>query len=442
MEISNLLTLIVLSGIVGVGVVWLFPFRRSNPAFWFLIFQWIIAAGTIWLLDLSRPSDFAYALMLILAGSSFLGGAIVAVGALGLRGVYDRFWLRPIEVDPKITRVLIVLLVAISVLVTIAYYRAVGYNLFVDIVFGRNIADIVSARLGAYAGDQYYAPGYVNQFKNVLLPLGLAVMGAWASRARSWPNVKFWAVLLLGVPFVLYAVLGAGQRGFLVYAIAAFFFGLTAIVRIRLAKIAIVLAMVLGLFGVMSYSLGRIHEFTLGSFLLEFFSRIFQQEQESGLAGFRYVYELDVVWFAEWWKGLQGLSPWHRGSDLDSQIFALIHGSTRGTATIATVGSVFHNGGVVGIIGVYAALGWGYIALYRRFLSGRRTVLRCFAYGALFFYLAFFVAGAPVALVNKGVITLAIVLVIRRLRIVKPVTSRPRGANFRQVGQLSMPATT
>jgi len=437
MEISNFLILILFSGIVGTGIVWLYPYQRSNPAFWFLIFQWIIAAGTIWLLDLSRPSDITYALMLILAVSSFLCGAFVAVRTFGLRFVYGHFWSRPIEVDPKITRFIITSLVALSVLVTIAYYRAVGYNLFIDIALGRYISDIVAARLNAYAGDQYYAPGYVNQFKNVLLPLGLSVMGAWALRARRWPKLRLWLIVSLGVPLVLYALLGAGQRGFLIYAFAAFFFGLTTIIRIRIARMGIVLAMVIGLFGVMSFFLGRIQEFTIGSVFLEFLSRLFQQEQESGLAGFRYVYEFDVVWFAEWWTGFQGLSPWHRGSDLDSQIFALIHGSTRGTATIATVGSVFHNAGLVGIIGVYAAMGWGYIALYRRFLSGRRTILRCFAYGALFFYLAFFVAGAPVALVNKGVVTLAIVLAIRKLRFVTYTVSEPRAAMYSHAGQIS-----
>ena len=60
--------------------------------------------------------------------------------------------------------------------------------------------------------------------------------------------------------------------------------------------------------------------------------------------------------------------------------------------------------------------GFGYIVLYRRFLSGRKSLMRVFAYGFLFLYLAMFVNGSPASLINNGMVTTVLLLFILKLR--------------------------
>jgi oligosaccharide repeat unit polymerase len=417
MPTTNLLLLLIYTVLVCGGMAVLFPYRRSNPVFWFLAFQWVIAAGTMAMVDLRRPSDTLYTVMFFVALLAFSYGAAIGFFALNLGDAYSAFWGRPAEADPPSTRFTIFGLVLLSITVTAIYYRAVGYNLFVELALGRTVEDFTSARLAAYSGDRYFAPGYVNQFKNVLLPLGLSAMCGWA-----WFLRKRWRLrltLLVGVPVAIWALLGTGQRGFLVYAFLAFLFGLATLVTIPLRKVILAASIVVLLFGILSYYLGRIDQLSPHIVFNQILKRLFVDDQLTGLTGFRYIYGRDVVWFSEWGKGFLGLLPGNRGSDLDHQVFAVMHGTTRGTATMSTLGSIYHNGGVLGVVGIYAAMGFLYTYVYSRFLRGSRTVLRCFAYGVILFYLAFFVAGAPVGLVNKGVVTAAIVLLIRKIQLIR-----------------------
>jgi len=93
-----------------------------------------------------------------------------------------------------------------------------------------------------------------------------------------------------------------------------------------------------------------------------------------------------------------------------------MHGTDRGTAGLSTVGSAYHNGGGGTVFLFYLFLGVCYSLAYRRFLMGRRTALRCFSYGALFFVFSIYVAGAPVVLLNKGVLALVLLILVRKCR--------------------------
>lgn len=393
-------------------MVWWYRYRRSNPVFWFLAFQWLIGVGTIALVELDRASDVAYVLLLFAALLAFLLGAYLAYRKHGLASEYHKFWQLPVVVDSPNTRTVTAGLLALSVAVTVVYYRAVGYNLLTQIVQGLESVDFTSARLAAYGGDTYFAPGYANQFKNVLLPLTLSAMGTWAWYRGNRRAVFLLAVL--GLPFALWGLLGTGQRGAVVYALGAFLFGLAAITRIRALYLLVPATLVALIFGMFSVGLGRIDQLTASTVVSEILHRSFVVQQLSGLAGLRHIYEMDAAWFSEWIQGFLGLLPGHSGSNLANQVHEVMYGSARGTAPMSTVGSAFHNGGVVGVLLMYLGMGWLYVRLYVHFLRGRRTVLRSYTYGAMFFYLAFFVTDAPVGLINKGFVTLAIVLVIRK----------------------------
>ncbi len=413
MPFANAVTMGAITVTCGLAMLLVGRHRRAHPVFWFLGLQWLIAVGTLAIADFKRESDVAYAAAFFVAVASVSVGQLVTRVSLSTVSRADRFWAQPVESDDTMHWMSMLGLTLVSVLVTYWYYRAVGYNILISLVRGDVLQDVVSLRLATYSGTEYFAPGYVNQFKNVLLPLGLSflVLGAWhTGRVRTAQVIG-----AVGVPIALWALLGTGQRGPFVYAAAALTFGLAALGTIRWRALLILASLGLVLFGAMSFYIGRIGDFDALSIVSQVVRRAFVSEQTEGLVGFRYVYQLPTAWFDEWTAGLMGILPGHPGSDLDHVIFGLINGTTRGTSTLPTVGSVYYNGGWAGIVAVYLALGAAYSILYHCFISGRRTVLRCLTYGALFFHLSFFVAGAPVSLINKGVLALFGVLLIRRL---------------------------
>lgn len=411
----NILVFILFTGLVTTGVASLWRYKRVNPVFWFLLAHWVIGAATILIGDLDRREDLIYVVLFFTSTISFLVGAHFAFRTCRIDEIYQQFWSKPIEFETKSTRILVWIFVSISSVVTLVYFQVLGYNLVLETIKGEALNDISRMRLEAYAGDRYLAPGYVNQFRNVLLPLGLSVIGAAAWLRGRVRNVRLMAVI--SIPLLIVGLLGAGHRSFLVYAFGAFLFGLATIGRL-LKRIVIPGAIVvIALFGAASFYLQRVTDFSVTSSVGSFIDRIFLAEAESALVGARYVINKDIVWFADWGQDLLGLLPGYRGSTLQNEVFAVIHGVMSGTGAVSTVISVYHNGGWFFVIIIYFMIAYIYTYLFARFLRKRRSLLRCFGYGALFFYLMTFITGPPVSLVNRGVVTLMIVLFLRKLGI-------------------------
>jgi hypothetical protein len=241
------------------------------------------------------------------------------------------------------------------------------------------------------------------------------------------------SLLAVAVPITLLALAGTGQRTFLVLAVLALGFGLSTLLTVPKLKAAALLGVALAIFGVISVYLGRADVLSPWAVAEQLGRRVFYEEQFAGWVAFRYVADLDTAWFTEWAMGLAGVSPWHSGSDLDSRVFEVLHGSRRGTANLSTVASAYHNGGIVGVSGLFFLMGWSYVAVYFRFLRGRRTPLRSVGYGALVIHLATFVSGSPTTLLNRGLPAVIFLLVLRRFRFRRATVRDP----VRQQGQPS-----
>jgi len=421
MNVDNIVVLTTYTIVIVLAMFFLRRIKRANPVFWFLLFQWIIASGTIIMLDLSLPSDIQYTFILFLAIFSFIFGAAISMSHFDIQKRYSLFYTSPIEKDSQTSRMIVVFLAFFSFAITLIYYNAVGYNLLVDIVMGHDILDFKSARLAAYSGENYYAPGIVNQFKNLLLPVCLYVIAAWLW--LSGKKVSFRLAVLFIVPILLYSLLGTGQRAPLLYSFLALLFGISTIAKIKIMKLVLVSVLIILIFGLFSVMNGRIQEFETIEIIFQLLGRIFINEQEEGIWGFRYVIEQDFPWFSDWGQGILGILPGHKGSYLAHHLYYLIHGTDRGTSAITTVASSYYNGGLITVFLFYMFLGWGYMYLFGRFLSGKRTVLRCFSYGGLFFILSVFVSGPPVVLLNKGVLALMLLLFVRKFRFYSIKTS-------------------
>lgn len=392
------------------GCLYLAAIRATalSAAGLFAVMQMVMAIGTFPMLDPAVEADVVYGWVLTWSMLSYL--LISSVVLLHGRGALTgpdavTLW------RPSFTTWLLVITMALGIFV---YFRAVGYSAFLEglrgITTGEEV-DVATLRLNSYSGDQYFAPGIVNQFKNALLP-ALAVLILTYRRSA---GVKRRLTTLLLVAASVFGLLGTGQRGaFIVFALVLIAYaylsnlgrlprwawraGLGALTLVILATI------VLGR-GADELAHGGPWWGRIEIAIAALKERVFVEQQASALAGFRFIYEQDVQNGREWIQSLSGVTPWSRGSDLSHRIFFTMYGSTRGTAPPSVWGSVYHNFGWAGVIGfaptMAVLLGW----VSRRGLAPRRrNTMEIMGISGVFVTLGTWVADTPLFLLNAGLV--------------------------------------
>ena len=389
-------------------------FGHLSPISLFVYAQATMALGTLPLLQEQIPADLTHSWILLWTFGLLVIGA--AIYGLGLLTVPKRSY--TVEIDFDFPRPHVELLIWLSVGICVAYYSAVGYLAILESL--RAIAsgtetDLAALRLESYSGSRYLFPGYVNQFKNALLPaLTVVVIAQLFASGHRWR----WAVsVTLGATAILF-LLGTGQRGAFVSS------GIMTVIAIYLIapkiapKATVWLTfLVVPLFFLSTLASGRAArdlESTeglfggLGVMFEQLAFRLLGSNQESSVAGFRYIFEREVPFAQEWWQSLIGLFPGQPGSDLSNRIFASLYGSTRGTAPLSIWGSAYHNLGFVGTLVFAAILAFALCSLSARInrLSSTNTIQLVGAAG-MTESLGTWLAGSPDALLNKGLIVFA-----------------------------------
>ncbi|MEA1014478.1 O-antigen polymerase [Sphingosinicella sp. LY1275] len=407
--------------LVAIGLMVFWDYRQASPIFWFPVSLCLMAIGTFAISDISAPSDVVYIAMFFVAMICFIAASALVIISPAAKAAYISFSQRDFS-SPRPDEVAICVLVFIvSCVVTIAYYNAVGYNLFFLLLSGNIGSDYSDLRLATYSGDNYLAPGYANQFKNVLLPLTAMTIALWLKQSRN--RVLFYIFSGCAAVGVAIALLGTGQRSYLVYTFFALSFGfilhnIGIKSSIKLRHFILPLIPVVGLLGLMTGAYAGVGEDGPSAILSKILERFTTIQQEGALFGFNYIYPMKTVWFAEWVSGFKGLMPGVEGSSLAHDIHKVMYGSDRGTVPLSSVGSAYYNGGVLGVVLLFFALGFLYSHLYLRFLRGERALLRSVTYGFMFFYLTIYVVDSPINLVDNGVVTIALLLVLRKVRII------------------------
>ena len=302
----------------------------------------------------------------------------------------------------------------LSLTISFLYYRALGYNLISLIISGVSSQEISTLRLESYSGSTYYAPGYVNQFKNILLPLTFTIL-----LFRSWKNRRRleMLILILLLPLVLLFILGTGQRAFLVYTFVCVYIGLIRIIRVRRSFQIFGAASVVLLFGVSSYYLGRISDVSFVSIMNGLLERVLLTEQHDSIVGFEYVFSKSIQFGKDWAQSLLGILPGHKGSTLQHEIFKIMHGTDRGTGAISTLGSIYYNFDFIGVIICTSLVGLLHYKLDRIFYTKRLSIDEVFIFAFLIFYVGNWVSGDIMYLFNKGVIALLLLLFLLKFRI-------------------------
>lgn len=390
----------------------------------FAYLQLIMAVGILPDLSWNIEADRVHAALIFGTFLTFVVSTVVAsliphrAGPITTRSTFT--WTRP--------QLGIVLLTAVSIAICIWYYYSIGYLALFEGLRNAQTgagADIAGLRLASYTGENYLYPGYVNQFKNTLLPaLTVVIVGYLYSIHSRYRHVVAALLTTTAVVFIL----GTGQRGaFVTFAIALVLFVRYSHPEAFRRRFVVLLIISLPIFLASTFALGRSSTQLssagsgagrVGVLLQEVVFRIFGSNQESAIAGFRYIYNLPNQQGADWLISLRGLLPGVTGSTLDNEIFAYLYASDRGNAPPSIWGSAFYNFGFVGALAVAAGIAGVLVFLARRYTPHEpMNSLTLIGYVGMVTVLATWVAGTPVTFLNGGlVVYLGLYLVGKRLQ--------------------------
>lgn len=390
-----------------------------NPAVWFVIMQLVMSLGTIPLIDSERESDIVYALSMSSVMFFFIMGTEVRRAVMNNPKKSSLNWSKVLVILEKNNRIdfLMSSIAITAIAVSFTYYHVIGYNVFLDgvkqIFSGDGIYEAWDARrLQMYAGAEYFAPGYVNQFKNILLPLicGYFICTGILLRQR---KRTYWGILLAVFSFVF--ITGTGQRGPLVFALAMIFIFVMNTFKIGRGKMSIfIFAIAISGFAILTLLLGRsINEVSdttdIFRLIWSFPERIFFDNQYCGIVGFNYIHTLPTSWGREWLDSLVSVLPNVRIHDtIASRIHAIIWGSDQGTAPLTLVGELWYNFHLFGVTIVAFILGYIYASVYWSLFTKTKDVFTLLIYSALAVILGSWSAGDVKTLLDQGLATVII----------------------------------
>lgn len=379
----------------------------------FVLFNTIGLIGTLFVVHMGADTEKKYLLVVFCGTSLFTALAVGARIALGRRK-------SRIEIPVRATRIStsLVLLYALSLTISLAYYFAIGRITLVEAFVTSSSGqyyDVTTSRLENYSGSSYFSPGYVNQFKNVVLPICTAaiVHTLWSERAR---GRAIFSVALVFVAFVMVA--GTGQRGALVitFLTVGSAVGLGGLLRPQ----RILTLGTLGLSG-----------FILVTFLLQrqagqatnadtlwgrfyvyaeaLWNRVVMENPYSGLAAFHVTEREPTVWGRQWASEVVDLLPGQGGQSLANRVFAYLYGTDRGTAPESIWGGIYYNfGWFGGTVVVVALFGLMRILTTSLFLVPESTprvsfnFLAVLSLSGMAVTLGSWVVGSPVTVANTG----------------------------------------
>lgn len=315
-----------------------------------------------------------------------------------------------------------------SIFLTLLYFYFVGSNIVIIFLTNYTVDDFSTTRLSFYSGDEYFAPGYFNQFKNVILPLFSTIYVLSKKRSKIIIVVLFLINLL--------ALLGTGQRAFLLHAalfviILFVNMNLLSVRRVILffTSVSLVFVLFSGLYQVKESS-------NIGDFFSQSLSkaaeRIFYVEQEGLLFSHRVMYHKEIPIMQEWYREIFRIFPGVEKPYLQHELFALKHGTDRGTEGYSPLSGVMYNLSSFFVVPFALLLGLTYMYIQSRVFRANKTFLHIGVYSFLILHLAIFVTGGPGTLMNNGVLTLFIIILIFKFRLYSALDTS--SANYIKTG--------
>jgi oligosaccharide repeat unit polymerase len=415
-----------------------------NPIIVFVLAQGLLFFGSLPLLNELQPVDRMHAFVMLVGLLAFMIGALARDRSRPI--VNTRSWWQGPAVVESGRRFWLAIggLLVTSLVITALYYRAVGSNIFLESLLsmtqtGAPLANVENMREQFYRGSTYFAPGYVNQFKNIILPF---LTTYFFLRFRVTQNRTDRLIGTMLLPAAVLSLLGTGQRGaFADWIVFSVVFTLAALPR-KLAKRTALYLLTGGLvvFGMGTFFLGRgpqsfnvrLNDQPVLAVMAEVWERGVWGNQETAVVGFRYIYTRPQVWGGDWLQSLSQLLPKNMFPDksatsLPLDIFEILYGGRGGTAPPSLWGSIWYNFGPVGIVIVPLLMGWLYHRLYASLFAAPKNLTRVMVYSGATMILGLWIVGGPESLFNRGLITVFLINVVLtsfrgfpKLRLVTP----------------------
>jgi hypothetical protein len=405
---------------------YIFVFRKAllfDPVSWFLFFQAIMFVGSVEYLDLSLRADLVHVYVMVISQVGvILGATYVDLTVIGKNNVVKRFkGAQATSSDYCGTIAAIAnFICVVSIIVSSIYYSAIGYNYSVvairALLSGTLLHNAGELRRFTYTGESYFAPGYVNQFKNILFPLMITYL---MIKSRLSDQKQSKVVLFLYIPLSFYFITGTGQRAALIYALVTsiIFINLSFTNKDRRKFTLLLFLLMFSGFMILTVFLGRdfqsFGEIDVFSILASTVSRVFDANQLSSVIGFRYVFDMPHVYGGEWLDDLKLLLP---GKPDHLPIAHLIHGvlygTTAGTAPLSIWGSIWYNFGMLGVIVLSVGIGTVFRLIFFRMLRAQKTIERMVYYALLISVIGRWNAGGPITLIQTG---LGVVILLKLL---------------------------
>ncbi|WP_435577582.1 O-antigen polymerase [Gilvibacter sp.] len=394
-------------------------FSLYHPAKVWILFQSLFYFGTIYLTDFTNPLEMTHLRMY----ASFV---LVAFLTSLLLPKDDRKF-EVVVKDKHIQFVYISFYV--SVVMCSIYFTLAGGNLFVQnlrsvINLGSTLDFVGSRRLEFYAGQNYYAPGFFNLFKNFLLPASF--YGILFLHIKGYKRQPKWFIAGALITYLLF-ILGTGQRAALVLSLL---YGILFCLYFLGKKMTYKIGLYSGsgffvLFVLATYFLGRAKLKALNSvddyiLLTEVaLERFFVTNQRVGLLGYKYIitYE-EITWGYDWLMSLEQFLPGKSTHiNLANKVFAWLYGSPRGTSPPSLVVSVYYNFGYVGVAIFPAVFLYFLQGLYDVFTKRYRGFLELFLYAFIYFALATWATSAIDYPLRNGILLFILLYFIKKIKI-------------------------
>lgn len=363
-------------------------------------------AGTILEADWTNATDSKYIAIVGYSVICYNLAAAIAIAALNLD---SRAHLYP-RISPSPIRAGYLAAVAVSIAVVVLYYQTVGYSAFAEGLAASvsgNEVDVATLRLESYSGTRYLFPGYVNQFKNALLP-ALAIVGIISARSAV-ARVAFGTVAAIAI----FGLVGTGQRGafFIFVAITVvFLFFWTRSNRLSKPGLVASVTIAASVLVASTIALGRNRPEASSSSIqsagYDLVDRVFLVNPRAGIAAFRYTETLSVEHPGqEWIRGLLSVLPGVEGSSIAREVFATIYGSDRGTTPQSLWGSIHFNFGLSGTLIAPVLLAFIFAVLTRSMQSSEnRNVLEMIGISGVTIVLGVWMTDGPLFLLNSGLV--------------------------------------
>jgi oligosaccharide repeat unit polymerase len=309
-------------------------------------------------------------------------------------------------------------LYGLSLLVSLGYYVAVGHIVLIDSALAHVTGhqyNATNARFSSYAVGRYFFPGYVNQFKNCILPVTtLAIVHSLWVRKLKWRAPLTLAMLAV----MLVMVGGTGQRG---AAVIIFIVATLAAAKSRwLTRTRLVIAGMVGIAGfVLQTTLLQRQAAQLDAaqgtldriavFAESLWSRAVLENPSAGLTAFHYTERLPSAWGREWLEDISGVLPGRGGSPLPNQVYQTLYPRGLGTAPASLWGGIYYNFGPILGLFVTIIFAFAFVLLTRRLFTKPQSITRAVPSGLTLLALCgvavssgAWVAGSPLTMLNQG----------------------------------------